>query len=102
MKDWHKPKPDLGRKQPYHLPGCDTRDVAGDCITVNALLPGYPNTDRMAELGIDDATIGQKIPVGRLANPAEFAALAAFLASGRASYITGQATAVDGGHWHAI
>lgn len=78
------------------------REVAGDGITVNALLPGYTNTDRMAELGVDDATMGPKIPAGRLGNPAEFAALAAFLASGRASYITGQAIAVDGGLLHAI
>lgn len=79
-----------------------SREVAGDGITVNALLPGYTNTDRMAELGVDNATMGPKIPAGRLAEPAEFAALAAFLASGRASYITGQAIAVDGGLLHAI
>ena len=79
-----------------------SREVAGDGITVNALLPGYTNTDRMAELGVDNATMGPKIPAGRLGEPAEFAALAAFLASGRASYITGQAIAVDGGLLHSI
>lgn len=79
-----------------------SREVAGDGITVNALLPGYTNTDRMAELGIDDAKMGSKIPAGRLGDPAEFAALAAFLASGRASYITGQAIAVDGGLLNSI
>ena len=79
-----------------------SRDVAGAGITVNALLPGYTNTDRMAELGVDDATMGPRIPAGRLGQPAEFAALAAFLASGRASYITGQAIAVDGGLLHSI
>jgi 3-oxoacyl-[acyl-carrier protein] reductase len=78
------------------------REVAGDGITANALLPGCTNTDRMAELGVDDATVGPRIPAGRLGDPAEFAALAAFLASGRASYITGQAIAVDGGLLHAI
>lgn len=62
-----------------------SREVAGDGITVNALLPGYTNTDRIAELGVDNATMGQKIPAGRLGEPEEFAALAAFLASGRAS-----------------
>ncbi len=79
-----------------------SRDVAGDGITVNALLPGYTKTNRMAELGVDDATMGPKIPAGRLGDPAEFAALAAFLASGRASYITGQAIAVDGGLLNSI
>lgn len=78
------------------------REVAGDGITVNALLPGYTNTDRMAELGVDNTSMGPKIPAGRLGEPAEFAALAAFLASGRASYITGQAIAVDGGYLHSI
>jgi 3-oxoacyl-[acyl-carrier protein] reductase len=79
-----------------------SREVAGQGITVNALLPGYTNTDRMAELGVDNATMGPKIPAGRLGEPAEFAALAAFLASGRASYITGQAIAVDGGFLNSI
>jgi 3-oxoacyl-[acyl-carrier protein] reductase len=79
-----------------------SRDVAGDGITVNALLPGYTATDRMAELGVNDATMGAKIPAGRLGRPEEFAALAAFLASDRASYITGQAIAVDGGLLNSI
>ncbi len=78
------------------------REVAAEGITVNALLPGYTATDRMAELGVDDATMGPKIPAGRLGRPEEFAALAAFLASDRASYITGQAIAVDGGLLHGI
>lgn len=79
-----------------------SREVAGQGVTVNALLPGYTDTDRMAELGVDNATMGPKIPAGRLGDPAEFAALAAFLASGRASYITGQAIAVDGGLLNSI
>lgn len=79
-----------------------SREVAGAGITVNALLPGYTNTDRMVELGVDNATMGPKIPAGRLGEPNEFAALAVFLASERASYITGQAIAVDGGLLHSI
>lgn len=79
-----------------------SREVAADGITVNALLPGSSNTDRMAELGVDNASMGPKIPAGRLGEPAEFAALAAFLASVRASYITGQAIAVDGGFLNSI
>lgn len=79
-----------------------SRDVAIDGITINALLPGYTATDRMKELGVDDATMGPKIPAGRIGRPEEFAALAAFLASDRASYITGQAIAVDGGLLNSI
>src|SRR5690606_8323473 len=51
------------------------REVAAQGITVNALMPGYTNTDRMAELGVDNASMGPKIPAGRLGEPAEFAAL---------------------------
>ncbi len=79
-----------------------SRDVAAAGITVNALLPGYTNTDRMAELGVTSATVGPKVPAGRIGEPEEFAALAAFLASERAGYITGQAIAVDGGLLQSI
>ncbi|MBM0106922.1 SDR family oxidoreductase [Steroidobacter sp. S1-65] len=79
-----------------------SRDIAKDGITINALLPGYTATDRVKELGLDDATMGPKIPAGRMGRPEEFAALAAFLASDRASYITGQAIAVDGGFLNSI
>ena len=85
------------------------REVARDGITVNTILPGYTNTERVTELneanarreGVDPAEIQARleaeIPLGRLADPEEFAALAAFLASERAGYITGGAFAVDGG-----
>ena len=84
-------------------------EVAPFGITVNNLLPGYTRTDRVQELaraaggkaGASDTDIITKwekeIPLGRLGEPREFAALAAFLASERASYITGSSLAVDGG-----
>ncbi len=84
-------------------------EVAPFGITVNNLLPGYTRTDRVLELaeatsrreGIPvkavQARIESQIPMGRMGEPREFAALAAFLASERASYITGQSIAVDGG-----
>jgi 3-oxoacyl-[acyl-carrier protein] reductase len=84
-------------------------EVAPFGITVNNLLPGYTRTDRVQELaraagsktGGSDAGIIAKwekeIPMGRLGEPREFAALAVFLASERASYITGSSIAVDGG-----
>ena len=72
-------------------------EVAGDGVTVNALLPGYTRTSRMQQLGVTDAQIAAQVPARRMGEPEEFAALAAFLASARASYITGQAVACDGG-----
>lgn len=84
-------------------------EVAADGVTVNNALPGYTVTDRLLELadavsaqeGIstDDVRAGWEasIPMGRLGDPREFAALVAFLASERASYITGRSITVDGG-----
>jgi 3-oxoacyl-[acyl-carrier protein] reductase len=85
------------------------REVAPHGVTVNTILPGYTATERVTELncanaereGVDVAEVETRlvssIPLGRLAEPEEFAALAAFLASERAGYITGGAFAVDGG-----
>jgi 3-oxoacyl-[acyl-carrier protein] reductase len=84
-------------------------EVATSGITVNNILPGYTRTDRVEQLagaasqreGISrEAALSKwenEIPMRRLGEPREFAALAAFLASERASYITGQSIAVDGG-----
>lgn len=84
-------------------------EVASDGVTVNNLLPGYTRTERVVELSGQiaareaiavDAVYARweaEIPMRRLGEPREFAALAAFLASDRASYITGQSIAVDGG-----
>lgn len=78
-------------------------------ITVNNILPGYTLTDRVEQLAHSlaakenvtpeeiKARWENEIPMKRLGTPAEFAALAAFLVSERASYITGSSIAVDGG-----
>lgn len=80
-----------------------------DGITVNNVCPGYTLTERLDELaenmaqtaGTSRDSIFQKwatqVPLGRLANPEEFAALVTFLVSERASYINGATIAVDGG-----
>lgn len=66
-------------------------------ITLNLLLPGYTNTDRLKELNLSDEKVKQMVPAGRLGDPQELADMAAFLASPRAGYITGQSIAIDGG-----
>lgn len=77
-----------------------SNDVAGYGITVNNLLPGYTNTNRLKGLVEKNPAVNnvkEAIPMKRFGEPNEFAAAAAFLVSGRASYITGQSLAVDGG-----
>ncbi len=71
-------------------------------ITVNALLPGFISTERLAELGVSEEKLCEDIPMGRLGTPEEFAALALFLSSEPAAYITGQAIACDGGRLRGI
>lgn len=79
-----------------------SKEVAGFGITVNAIMPGSMDTERMRELGIDTAKMAASIPAGRLGRPEEIGELAAFLASERAGYITGQALACDGGRMASI
>lgn len=66
-------------------------------ITINLLLPGYTNTDRLKALNLTESKVKEMIPAGRLGDPSELADLATFLASPKGSYITAQSIAVDGG-----
>lgn len=89
-------------------------EVAAYGITVNNVLPGYTHTERIEQLANTSAAARgcspedvfadwqQQIPMGRLGTPKEFAALVAFLASERASYITGTSIPVDGGWVRAL
>ncbi|AMO93261.1 3-oxoacyl-(Acyl carrier protein) reductase [Collimonas fungivorans] len=79
-----------------------SREVAADGITVNALLPGFTMTERLLELGVDEAMIAEQVPARRMGRPEEFAALATFLASEQAGYVCGQAIACDGGLLRSI
>jgi 3-oxoacyl-[acyl-carrier protein] reductase len=79
-----------------------SNEVAQDGITINALLPGYTDTERLQQLNVPKEKITSQIPAGRLGTPEEFAALATFLASGQAGYITGQGIACDGGYLRSI
>jgi 3-oxoacyl-[acyl-carrier protein] reductase len=78
------------------------RQVAGDGVTINTLLPGLILTDRARELGSDSPERLRAVPAGRLGTVEEFAAAAAFLCSQPASYITGTTLVVDGGAAHAV
>ena len=69
-------------------------------ITVNNVMPGYTETDRLKQLIESNpsfSSVKNEIPLGRFAQPEEFAAAVTFFASQRASYITGVSLAVDGG-----
>lgn len=72
-------------------------EVAANGITVNSILPGFANTERLAELKLNEQSLLAQIPAKRIGEPSEVAALFVFLASSAASYITGQAIACDGG-----
>ncbi|HEX8639805.1 MAG TPA: SDR family oxidoreductase [Allosphingosinicella sp.] len=90
------------------------RSVAHANVTINNLLPGQFETDRIASLirtqatrsGLDQEAVRadrqQRIPAGRFGDPAEFGAACAFLCSAQAGYITGQSLLIDGGTFPGI
>lgn len=84
-------------------------ELASSNVTINCLAPGAIATERLEELmQARIAKTGQSkeeylksylaaIPMGRMGTPEEFAAVAAFLCSDRASYVTGSTICIDGG-----
>jgi 3-oxoacyl-[acyl-carrier protein] reductase len=85
------------------------REVAADGVTVNNVLPGPILTDRMRQLlsaqpDLDAAIAarGAQNPMGRVGDPAEVGDLVAFLASERATFITGASVMIDGGESRVV
>jgi 3-oxoacyl-[acyl-carrier protein] reductase len=89
-------------------------ETAADGVTVNVLCPGYMRTDRSVELmehranasgmsvGAVVEHLSSTIPMRRMGEPSELGAVAAFLASTPASYLTGTVIQVDGGFIRSI
>ena len=89
-------------------------ELGPEQITVNNVLPGFTDTQRLQSLiagraekaGVEEATIADQmrsqVPLGRFANAGETAAMIAFLASPAGGYISGQSIAVDGGRTRSI
>jgi 3-oxoacyl-[acyl-carrier protein] reductase len=75
------------------------REVAGDGVTVNSLQPGMHDTDRVRQLGGGDV---RGIPAGVLGRPDDFGAIAAFICSEHARFLTGTAIPVDGGAYAGL
>lgn len=71
------------------------QEVARKNVTVNAVAPGFIQTDMVA--GLDEAALKKNIPAGRFGKPEEVADLVAFLASAQAGYITGEVISINGG-----
>ena len=89
--------------------GAAARQFAGQNVTINHILPGVFDTDRITSAGAKQAAMRgvtpeqlrvereKAVPAGRYGRPEEFGALCAFVASAHAGYITGQNFLIDGG-----
>lgn len=74
------------------------REIAARGVTVNSLQPGLHGTDRLVALhGGDAGAAAASVPAGVVGDPADFGAVAAFLCSEHARFVTGAAIPVDGG-----
>jgi 3-oxoacyl-[acyl-carrier protein] reductase len=75
-------------------------ELAGRKIRVNVIAPGMTATEGLAAMGVDDGaakSIGAGLPMGRIGKPGDIAEVAAFLASDRSAWVTGERITVSGG-----
>jgi 3-oxoacyl-[acyl-carrier protein] reductase len=72
-------------------------ELASDGITVNTIAPGNIATERLLAIYRDDGPPLDEVPAGRVGTAGEVAAVACFLASEQAAYVTGALIPVDGG-----
>jgi len=78
------------------------RELGSRSITVNCIAPGFIDTDMTRELTLDQReAMQQQIPLGRLGQPEEIAALVNYLSSDAAGYITGETIHINGGLYMA-
>lgn len=78
------------------------RELAPSRVRVNGVAPGFVSTQMMERVPESDIEVlSQQVPMGRFATPDEVADVVAFLVSDRASYITGESIAVNGG-WQTL
>lgn len=73
------------------------REVARDGVTVNSIQPGFHATERITSLHADTSALAATVPAGTIGDAEDFGAVAAFLCSEPARYVTGVALPVDGG-----
>jgi 3-oxoacyl-[acyl-carrier protein] reductase len=82
------------------------RAIAADGVTLNTVLPGRIGTERAYSLSGSpedaEAAAAREVPAARMGRPEEMAAAAVFFCSARASYVTGETLAVDGGMTRSI
>ena len=78
------------------------REVAGDGVTVNSLLPGLHETERIAALHGTSSDLAAGVPAGFVGDPGDFGRIGAFVCSEHARYLTGTAIQVDGGAYGAL
>ena len=71
------------------------QEVARRCVTVNAVAPGFVKTDMTKDL--NEKELAELVPMKRFGTPEEVADLVSFVASKKASYITGQVISINGG-----
>lgn len=91
-----------------------SQELGPENIRVNSILPGWTATNRVVEIfefraeqngtsvESERAQVTRNIPLGRMADPAEFGRVAAFLVSPAASYVTGAMIPVDGGSYNGL